>query len=257
MSDNSSIGVALMRIQDAQMIKESEKRLRDLLNEKDKFFSIIAHDLKSPMSGLLLLSRMLADNPESFTPEELQEATNTMFKSSEQLYALLENLLHWALMQQGMVDFSLRPKSLQDLVHASMESLRSVSGQKGIALQSLVSEKIMARVDVPMISTVLRNLISNALKFTDRGGSVIVSASRNFDMVKVVVKDTGMGMGQDSLDQIFTLEKKKVVPGTQGETGTGLGLVLCKEFIEKHGGQIWLKSEPGLGTTVFFTLPAA
>lgn len=254
---SSSIGVALMRLQDAQMIKDSEERLRALLNEKDKFFSIIAHDLKSPMSGLLSLSSVLADNAHSLTREELQEAASAMFKSSEQLYALLENLLHWALMQQGMMGFAPGSQSLRGVVQAGMEPLQSVSSQKDVALRNLVPEQMLTQVDVPMVSTVLRNLISNALKFTDRGGSVIVSASRDGDMVKVAVQDTGLGMEQDSLDQIFTLGKKKVGAGTRGETGTGLGLVLCKEFIEKHGGQIWLESEPGQGTTVFFTLPAA
>jgi PAS domain S-box-containing protein len=253
---SDSIGVALMRLQDTQMIKESEERLKALLNEKDKFFSIIAHDLKSPMSGLLSLSKMFAEDVESLTIKELQDVASAMHKSTERLYALLENLLQWALMQQGMMEYSPGAHGLRELVHAGIDSLRSVSEQKQVALQSRIPDDLVVLADAQMITTVVRNLVSNALKYSDTGGSVDIAATLEQGEVRVSVQDTGLGMDQHTRERVFSLDKKASRLGTQGESGTGLGLVLCKEFVKKHGGRIWAESEPGQGATFHFTVPA-
>ena len=247
-------------ITDRKRIEDEVRRysaeLKALLAEKDKFFSIIAHDLKSPMSGLLSLAKIFAEEAENMTTEELQEVASAMHKSTERLYDLLENLLHWALVQQGLMSFSPKPVSLHNLVHGSIESLRSVAELKRIAIKNIIPDKLKAIVDQPMITTVVRNLVSNALKYTGSGGAVTISGFVNGDMVEVAVQDTGTGMDQETQAHLFVLDRKTIRIGTQGEHGTGLGLILCKEFIEKHGGQIRVKSEVGQGTTFHFSLPA-
>ncbi|SMP76536.1 PAS domain S-box-containing protein [Desulfonatronum zhilinae] len=247
-------------ITDRKRIEDEVRRysaeLKALLAEKDKFFSIIAHDLKSPMSGLLSLAKIFAEEAEDMTTKELQEVASAMHKSTERLYDLLENLLHWALVQQGLMSFSPKQVSLHKLVHGSIESLRSVAELKRIAIKNIIPDKLEAIVDQPMITTVVRNLVSNALKYTGSGGAVTISRFMNGDMVEVAVRDTGTGMDQKTQANLFVLDRKTIRPGTHGEHGTGLGLILCKEFIEKHGGKIRVKSEVGQGTTFHFSLPA-
>ncbi len=254
---SSSIGVALMRLQDNQIIKENQQRLESLLVEKDKFFSIIAHDLKSPMSGLLSLSKMFEDDVATLTRKDLQTVASSMHKSSEQLFALLENLLHWALMQQGVMEYSPRPHSLKGLIYAGIDSLSTVAEQKQVVIQSHIQDDLVVLADEQMITTLVRNLVSNALKFSESGGIVDITATQGQEgIVQVSVQDAGTGMDQYTLDHVFALDKKISRPGTLGETGTGLGLILCRELIKKHGGHIWADSKPGQGTTFHFTLPA-
>jgi PAS domain S-box-containing protein len=237
-------------------VRRSNDELQALLAEKDKFFSIIAHDLKSPISALLSLARIFAEDAESMAIEELRQMSTAMCKSTERLYALLENLLQWALVQQGLIGFSPQPINLHELVHNSIESLRSVAELKRIVIQSIIFENLKVMVDQPMITTVVRNLVSNALKYTGSEGSVTISGYRSGDMVEVAVRDTGIGMNQKTQAHLFVLDRKTIHPGTHGEHGTGLGLILCKEFIEKHGGEIRVESAVGQGTTFYFTLPA-
>ncbi|GAB6058932.1 PAS domain-containing sensor histidine kinase [Desulfonatronum parangueonense] len=237
-------------------IRRYSAELKALLAEKDKFFSIIAHDLKSPMSGLMTLSTIFSQDAESMTAKQLQEVASAMRKSTERLYALLENLLHWALVQQGLMNFLPKSTNLHQLVNNSIESLCSVAELKEIAIQNNIPEKLEAMVDLPMISTVVRNLVSNALKYTRNGGAVTISGFRDGDMIEVAVRDTGIGMDQETRKHIFALTRNMSRPGTQGEHGTGLGLILCKEYIEKHNGKIRVQSEVGQGSTFLFTLPA-
>jgi PAS domain S-box-containing protein len=238
-----------------ETIKRQNKQLQSLLAEKDRFFSIIAHDLKSPMSGLLALSRMFVEDAENLTMKELKQVADGMHKSSENLFALLENLLQWALMQQGVMQYEPMTTNLRELVNTGMNILHSVAEQKQITLRNNIPEQLAVLVDRPMISAVIRNLLSNTLKFTNLEGAVEVSAIREKNMVRVAVQDNGIGMDQATAATIFSLDQKKVGRGTMGESGTGLGLILCKEFIEKHGGRIAVQSERGKGTTFHFTVP--
>ena len=247
-------------ITERKLLEDEVRRYNDelqaLLAEKDKFFSIIAHDLKSPMSGLLSLAKVFAEDAENMAIQELREMSTAMCKSTERLYALLENLLHWALVQQGLIGFSPQPLNLHELVHNSIESLRSVAELKRVTIQNSTSGNLELMADQPMITTVVRNLVSNALKYSGNEGSVTISGSQNGDKVEVAVRDTGIGMDQKTQAHLFALDRKTIRPGTQGEHGTGLGLILCKEFIEKHGGEIRVESEVGQGTIFYFTLPA-
>lgn len=237
-------------------VRRSNTELQALVAEKDRFFSIIAHDLKSPMSGLLGLAKIFAEEAGTMAIHELREMSAAMCKSTERLYALLENLLHWALMQQNMVAFAPMTVDLRDLVQEGMDPLRSVAEQKRIAMHNHVPAQLTVHADMSMMTTLVRNLVSNALKFTDSHGSVTVSATRSGEEIEVSIQDTGMGMDQEILAHLFTLGKKHVMSGTRGESGTGLGLILCREFIEKHGGAIRVHSEVGQGTIFMLTLPA-
>lgn len=244
------------RLRAQEIIKHQNTQLKMLLAEKDKFFSIIAHDLKSPMSGLLGLSRLFLEEAGNMTLKELRNVAEAMHKSSELLYALMDNLLTWSLMQQGMMEYAPAPRSLRDLVRESVAPLLSVAEHKKIAVEQRVPADLMALADARMLTTVLRNLVSNALKFTASGGSVDIVARKEGGMLQVSVRDSGTGMDAQTLAGIFSIDRKTTRPGTAGESGTGLGLALCKEFVEKHGGRIWAESAPGRGSTFHVTVPA-
>lgn len=237
-------------------IRRVNEELRNALAEKDRFFSIIAHDLKSPISGFLSLTKILVEDFDGLTMKEVNNSLNALYDSSVRVFALLENLLEWAKLQQGMLTCSRGPFLLKELIKSSIDFKHSVAEQKKITLRDNTPDDLIADIDPPMIGTVLRNLLSNALKFSNRGGEVIVSAWQSGDMITVAVRDNGVGMDQNTQSMLFSLDNKITRPGTEGEASTGLGLILCKEFVVKHGGTIWAESTPGKGATFYFTLPA-
>lgn len=245
------------RIKSEEEIRRVNAELRNALAEKDRFFSIIAHDLKSPISGFLSLTKILVEDFEELSLEEVDTSLNALYKSSTRVFALLENLLEWAKVQQGMLTCSRSPFRLKDIIKLNIDFIHSVADQKQITLRDDTPDDLIADIDPPMISTVLRNLFSNALKFSNRGGHVLITAFQSGDMITVAVRDDGVGMDQNTLSMLFSLDSKVTRPGTEGETSTGLGLFLCQEFVEKHGGRIWAQSAPGQGTTFRFTLPVA
>nr|WP_244148762.1 PAS domain S-box protein [Desulfonatronum thiosulfatophilum] len=241
-----------------QELAKINEQLQRAIAEKDTFFSIIAHDLKSPISAFTALTKQLLDDGINWTMEDIQTATAILHKSALRLADLLENLLNWAQMQRGLVAYEPMPCRLGDIVRQNVGFLHSIADQKEIMLHNEIADDILVHVDPPMISTVVRNLLSNALKFTRRGGNVWISAERQGAVVKVAVKDDGMGMDENMVSKLFMLNQNIMRLGTEGERPTGLGLILCKEFITKHGCDIWVesKAENG-GTTFHFTLPAA
>jgi len=238
-------------------IRRVNTELRNAIAEKDKFFSIIAHDLKSPISGFLSLTKILVENFEELTLKDVNASLKALHKSSLRVYSLLENLLEWAKMQQGMLTCSRSPVLLKEVIKSSIDLKHSIAEQKEITVRDDIPDDLIADIDPPMISTVLRNILSNALKFSNRGGRVLVTAQQSGEMITVAVQDEGVGMDQHALSMLFSLDSKITRPGTEGEVSTGLGLILCKEFVEKHGGKIWAESCPGEGTTFYFTLPVA
>ncbi len=245
------------RIKSEEEIRRVDAELRNALAEKDRFFSIIAHDLKSPISGFLALTKILVEDFEELTLEEVDSSLNALYTSSMRVFALLENLLEWAKVQQGMLTCSRSPVLLKSIITSSIDFIHSVADQKEITVRDDTPDDLIADIDPPMISTVLRNLLSNALKFSNRGGQVFITAHQRADMITVAVRDEGVGMDQGTLSMLFSLDRKVTRPGTEGETSTGLGLFLCQEFVDKHGGRIWAESASGQGTTFSFTLPAA
>ncbi|MBA4410777.1 MAG: hypothetical protein C0397_15300 [Odoribacter sp.] len=251
------------------ILKETNTELVKLNAEKDKFFSIIAHDLKSPFTGFLGISELLADENNEYTPEEIREFSGTLKHSAENLYKLLNNLLDWALLQKGSFSFSPQKLSLSKIVSENIEQINSRAIQKKITIQSEVPANQNVFADEKMINSVFRNLLSNAVKFTPVNGKVTIrSKTVSHDRIEVSVQDTGVGISQQDVGRLFRIDEKVSSPGTDGEPSTGLGLVLVKEFIGKHGGQIWVENDPdghregnlttgkAGGSTFSFSLPA-
>lgn len=243
------------RKQAEERIKHINKQLQKANAEKDTLFTIIAHDLRSPMSGLLALTELLSHQPDIFSEKDIRRLSTELHKNARNTFELLEDLLQWARMSQGGIDYSPRQCSLTNLVNTGLSTVTDMAKSKEITLRGDIPPELNVLVDQPMIKTVIRNILFNAIKFTPRRGGIVIKARQERQTVTVAIQDNGTGMDEQTLANIFSLKKEKRQLGTEGEKGTGLGLVLCKQFIEKHGGQIWVESEPGKGTTVFFTLP--
>ncbi len=240
-----------------EKIAMKNEELSQALAERDKFFSIIAHDLRSPFIGFLMFIKLLTEQVDKFSLNEIQRLSVEMQESAQNLHRLLENLLQWALTRRGEIDYQPVRCDLTETVGFNINLLKMVALQKNFKFRCDIPEGLHVSADKSMLNTILRNLLTNAVKFSNRSGTVRVSAVQNGDFVQVSVKDDGLGICQESLSNLFKLDKMHSRKGTGGEKGTGLGLLLCKEFIEKHGGKIWVKSELGEGTTVFFTLPVS
>jgi PAS domain S-box-containing protein len=237
-------------------LKKSREQLIQLNATKDKFFSIIAHDLKSPFNGFLGLTELMADKTENFSLSEFTEQSKSLNKNAKNLYKLLENLLEWAQVQDGSINFTPQHSDLSKLVSQSVDTIYQRAQQKGITIINEVANSQKIYADKKMIGTVLRNLLSNAVKFTRKDGKVIVSSKcLDNDSIEVSVTDNGVGIPEKDVKRLFRVEEKVSTKGTDGELSTGLGLLLCKEFIEIHSGKIWAESKENTGSTFYFTLP--
>lgn len=239
-----------------EKVEEQREELKDLNATKDKFFSILAHDLKNPFSNLYSMSELISGNYDSLDEEEKVMMLKKMNKSTEFIYNLLENLLTWSKSQRGRIEYNPARFSLSNLIRENLNLHRVTAENKGVSLRSDLKDDIQAYGDREMINTVLRNLINNAVKFTGKGGSVEVLVPDQDGYVEVRIKDEGVGISQENLQKLFRIDVKFKSTGTNGETGTGLGLILCKEFVEKNGGKIWTESEEGSGSSFIFTIPA-
>jgi PAS domain S-box-containing protein len=224
--------------------------------EKDKFFSIIAHDLRSPFNAFLGFTQLLVDELDTFTLKEIQNIAVRMRNSATNLFALLENLLEWSRMKRGLTLFEPALFLLKTAILKSVETALEPANKKGIEIKLEIPENIEVNADVYMLESTIRNLVSNAIKFTPEGGKVIISAEPAINnTVKISIRDTGIGMNQELISNLFCLDVNTNRKGTQEEPSTGLGLLLCKEFIEKHGKELWVESEAGKGSVFYFTLP--
>jgi PAS domain S-box-containing protein len=244
------------RIKVEEEIKLKNEELVKTNSEKDKFFSIIAHDLRSPFNGFLGLTQIMVEELSSLTRDEIQDIAVSMQKSATNLFRLLKNLLNWARMQQGLIPFNKELVALLPVVSDSVEMLRESAKNKKIELIINFPDHLEVFVDTDMLQTVIRNLVSNAVKFTPRGGKVSLSAKtlENKD-VEISIADSGIGMNQSMIDNLFRLDVKTNRNGTDDEPSTGLGLLLCREFVEKHGGKLWVESQEGKGSVFYFTIP--
>lgn len=237
-------------------LTQTKEKLEKINSEKDKFFSIIAHDLRSPLSSFVGLTKMMSEEFDSFEQEELQEMIVELRNSSSNVYKLLENLLEWSRLQRGVTKFEPETIDLPQLIEQNIALHKEAANLKNIKLINTIQTNCYIEADVTMLNTVMRNLLSNAIKFTPRNGEVKVGAYPGEDnkFVVVYVQDTGIGIEKETIDKIFSIEHKVNRPGTEGEPSSGLGLLLCKEFIERHEGKIWVESEVGKGTTFYFTM---
>jgi PAS domain S-box-containing protein len=237
-------------------IKRKNEELQKINAEKDKFFSIIAHDLRSPFNAFLGLTRMMEEELPSLTLDEIKMFAVSMRKSANMLFHLLENLLEWSRMQRGLISFKPESFLLADEVASSIMLIQDDADKKQISIKLQIPEDLVVKADEQMIESLMRNLVFNAVKFTPNGGEITIAAKKipgNF--VVVSVRDTGIGMSKVMQDKLFRLDEQTHRKGTDGEPSTGLGLILCKDFTEKHGGTIWAESEVDKGSTFFFTIP--
>lgn len=235
-------------------LKVSESKFKDLNDEKDKFFSIIAHDLKSPFNALLNLSEFLVEDLADLSIEEIRSFSKEINKSAHSVYNLLLNLLQWAQIKTGRMKTTREKIALSSLLNNTIILLEGVASKKSIKLINDVDSSYFFSGDRTMISSVLQNLISNAIKFSKRNGKVIISSKIEGDKIIVSVQDRGVGISDENLTKLFRLDNHLTTMGTANESGTGLGLILCKELVEKNNGQIWVESEEHLGTTFSFSL---
>lgn len=238
-----------------EALRESEARLAELNATKDKFFSIIAHDLKSPFNSIIGIGELLSEQIRKQEYDTLEEYTSIMKDSSVKAMNLLTNLLEWSRSQTGRMEFNPEFMRLSQIVDEVVALSRYNASQKSIQIVSHVPKSIICFADKAMVSSVLRNLVSNALKFTPRGGEVKISARNEGEHTHVTVSDNGIGMSQQELDNLFRLDSFYSTRGTENEGGTGLGLILCKEFITKHRCEIGAESIKGKGSNFTFTLP--
>ncbi len=234
---------------------KSENNLKDLNATKDKFFSIIAHDLKNPFSSFKNLLELMDKDYDDFSEDEKRDFISEMAKSSRYLYNLLENLLTWSRSQRGKIDFTPLSGNFKQIIDRNIEFLSMNSEMKQIKLISKTNEELFADFDANMMLTVMRNLISNAIKFTPHQGTITVGADIKDKKLIAYVSDTGIGMSQEDIDKLFRIDVNLTSVGTDNEKGTGLGLILCKEFMDMHSGRIWAESEPGKGSVFFIEFP--
>lgn len=237
------------------LLQEKHAELQALNASKDKFFSIISHDLRSPLSSVLVGLRLLTDTESRLTDNEKNELIRDSHRTVEQLYNLLDNLLVWSRLQRGLMEYAPQPLDLRPLFERNATLFAANAEQKQIAIRQTVAEPVIAFADSHMIDAIIRNLISNALKFTEARGSITLSARQNDQRVEMAVADTGIGMDAETVAKLFRLDVRYNQLGTAGEKGTGLGLNVCKEFAEKNGGSIAVESVVGAGTTFRVTLP--
>jgi signal transduction histidine kinase len=222
---------------------------------KDKFFSIIAHDLKNPIGNILGFSDLLEQQVSKSGSEETKYISGAIKESAIQTHHLLDNLLEWAISQTGKVHYEPEKINLHDFIVEESDYYRHFAERKQIHLNTEGVRKIIVWADKNMLRTVVRNLITNAIKYTYQGGDIFITTQQFSSMAEVSVIDTGVGIPLPVMEKLFIFDGKITTRGTGNEKGTGLGLVLCKEFVEKNKGRIHVKSEPGKGTTFSFTLP--
>jgi signal transduction histidine kinase len=259
----------LARVEAALRIVNAEKNLRIALDRshklenelisinatKDLFFSIIAHDLKAPFNTIMGFSDLIIEMGKDIDQVKSDQYMKIIADSALHAYNLMENLLLWAGSQTGKIGFNSENITLYEFVSENISLVAGQAKAKNIIIESSVHKDCFVIGDKNMINTVLRNLMSNAVKFTQHNGRIRISCSVNNSMSEITVADTGIGMPKEKLRKLFMIEHAGSTKGTDNEKGTGLGLILCKDFIEKHGGKIWVESEEGKGSRFIFTLP--
>ncbi|NBC83170.1 MAG: response regulator [Bacteroidetes bacterium] len=238
-----------------QKVEIRTTELSELNATKDKFFSIIAHDLKNPFNTLLGFSELLMTNLSNYSSSELEEFIGIIHQTSKNAYALLENLLEWSRSQTGRIKFQPDKLDMKLLVESTLQTVQNNALKKNITLLNQIKHPGTAFADENMIKTVIRNLLSNAIKFTDNEGEIKVYSKTEDNLIYITISDNGVGIKEKDLEKLFRIDVNHSTVGTENEMGTGLGLILCKEFIVKNGGEIWVESEYGKGSQFTFTLP--
>ena len=243
--------------QQKKEIENQRKQLREINAAKDKFFSIIAHDLKNPIAGFIGLTEVMTSQADDLSPKEMKEFSTMIYDSARQLYSLLDNLLHWARSQTGSIKVNLRETDLNKTIAEIQNQLSTVAEMKGITIRISAPEQAIVFADPDMLNAIVRNLLSNAIKFSNSNSYIDLLVHKGDKVIQLTVKDYGVGIPSEDLPKLFRIDHNPSRIGTAKEKGTGLGLVLCKEFIERMGGTITVESELGKGASFIISIPIA
>ncbi len=235
--------------------KKSEIRFKKLNSDKDKFFSIISHDLRSPFNGIMGIVSLLKNEIENLTKNEIEEAVTLLDNSVNGVYNLLNGLLEWSRVQTGRIEFEPEVIELAEKCNCVTALMKTNASAKNISIINTIGADIRVLADKNMLNTILRNLVSNAIKFSRGNGIIKYSAIVEETTTTVTVADSGIGMSEEDKEKLFRIDIHHTTVGTQNESGTGVGLILCKELVEKNGGKIWVESEVRKGSQFSFTLP--
>jgi len=235
--------------------KKTETQLVDLNTDKDRFISILAHDLRNPFSSLLGFSELLLKKLDEYPMKKTKAMVNAIYNMAKKTFELLEDTLLWANLKSKNILFQSSSVDIKETIAEVIDILEPGAKMKNISLMSNIEDNLFINADIYMIKAILRNLVSNAIKFTNEGGQIIVSATHDDSNTIVEVSDNGVGIPQEAINKLFKISSIQSSTGTANEKGTGLGLMLCKEFVEKHNGKIWIASQIDNGTTVSFSIP--
>jgi PAS domain S-box-containing protein len=252
---SEQIGQVIEHKKNSDAIKLYTEELKQLNQTKDKLFSIIAHDLRSPFNATIGLAEILAEDMKTLTRDEIKSCVTDISNSLRAQYRMLENLLNWSRLQIGRMDFKQEELNLFKIADEVVKILSRNAVLKQIELVNQINKDVIAFADENMLRSIIHNLISNAIKFTNPGGLVSISSIEKDDLQQITISDNGVGMNYEDKEKIFRIDSKHTTLGTKGEKGTGLGLALIKEMVEKHNCKIWVDSEPGKGSVFNFTLP--
>lgn len=234
---------------------QSEKKIKEALALNNRFMSLISHDLKDPFNSILGMSELMLDEEEDFSKDRAYPLLKSIHKTAKNAFDLLNNLLDWSRNQRGENTFHPTKVNIHEPIYEAFLTTNQSAKNKSISLAITTDEHIIADIDVNMIKTVIRNLLSNAVKFTSANGQINISAKKGQDNVLIQIDDTGIGMNKKTRKNLFKIEESQSSKGTEGERGSGFGLMLCKEFVEKHGGDISVKSKLGKGSSFLVKLP--
>ena len=243
-------------IEQQKILHQQNIELKESNITKDKFFSIIAHDLKNPVSAFMGVSNFLSQTFHELSNEELKEFLDDVNNSAKQLYELLENLLMWSRCERGLIQYQPAVYELRQFITSNINLLKINADNKNISINYDLDKEYKVYTDANMLNTIIRNLCTNAIKFTHEGGTInIICREDDDNFCRISVSDNGVGIPKENLEKLFSLQNSVSTTGTKQESGTGLGLILCREFVEKHNGRIWVESTVNVGTTFHFTIP--
>ncbi len=249
-----------LKTKNEEIIKQSNEilkyssELKESNATKDKFFGIIAHDLKNPFNVLMVMTELLVKSGDNYDKEKIQKYSNAINDSANHAYKLLENLLEWSRSQTGGIVFKPTRTNLAELITEGYMPTQTMCKAKNINIISNIPDNCYINADVNMIHTVVRNLVTNAIKYSYKDSIIEINVKKDVDQFIITVKDYGIGISKEDIQKLFRIDVKFSMTGTSNERGTGLGLILCKEFIEKHGGQLWVESQEDKGSEFKFTL---
>ena len=237
------------------LVEQRTSKLVEIVSTNAKFLSIIAHDLRSPFSSILGILELLKMSLKELDKNEIEKYIEIVYNSANNTLTLLDNLLVWALSQNKEKNFKPIKINLYELLREEIENLKTLASQKQITLRHSAKPDLNVTADIQMVKTILRNLINNAIKYTNVNGEIIIDANEVNQYIEIAIKDNGIGISAEDQRKLFKIDAFHSTPGTHDEKGTGLGLLLCKEFVELHGGNIRIESEAGKGSRFAFTLP--